>query len=105
MGLSNMVYTSIYRYIPVYTKMQDLIHGMKRYERFYIHPCGSQCDVDFQGLSMHAYIPMKDTSCTADKSEKKHSVDYGSVKHGIYQYIPLHTSMYHHNPFFIQIRL
>ena len=73
------VYTGIYRYIPVYTKKQDLILGMRKYVRFYIHGCGSQCDVDFQCLSMHAYTPMKDTSFTAVKSEKKHSVGYVSV--------------------------
>ncbi len=64
MCLLNMVYTTIYRYIPVSTKY-----------RHHIYPCGSQCDVDFQGLSMHAYIPMKDASFTAVKSEKKNSAD------------------------------
>ena len=31
---------------------------------------GLQCDVDLQGLSMHAYTPMEDTFFTAVKSEK-----------------------------------
>ncbi len=61
-------------YIPVYTKEQDFILGQDSGStiRFTIHPgrvpCGSQCDVDFQGLSMHAYTPMKDTSFTAVKN-------------------------------------
>ena len=76
--------------------MQDLIHGMKRYGRFYIQPCGSQYYVDFQGLSMHTYIPMQDTSFTAVKSEKnivQIMCPLNMVYTSIYQYIPVHTSM------------
>ncbi len=40
-----LVCTGIYWYIPVYTsiyaKKQAFIPGMRKYERFYIQPCGS----------------------------------------------------------------
>ena len=82
---------------------------MEKHRRFYIHLCGSQCDVLFQGLSMHTYIPMKDTSFTAVnlKSEKNIEqivclLNTGMIYTSIYQYILVCTITTH---VFIQIRL
>ena len=99
------VYTGIYRYIPVYTKKQAFIPGMRKYERFYIQSCGSWCDVDFQWGCMHAYTPMKGTSFTAVKSEKKivQMMCLSTRVHtSIYQYILVCTITSH---VVIQIRL
>ena len=55
-------------YIQVYTGIYQTAESQLWYEEVwtvYFHPCCSQCDVDFLGWSLHAYIPMKDTSCTA----------------------------------------
>ena len=68
------VYTGIYLYIPVPNlKNWQKAGSHTWYEEVWtvLHsPCGSQCDANFEGLPMHTYILMKDTSFAAVKSEK-----------------------------------